>query len=48
MSLNFANISNRPYLYAGNNVMKNSLKTVGFSGQELVTPDVTKKIGTNR
>ena len=44
MSLNFASISNRSNFCAGNNFKKNNLKTIGFSGQELITPEVTQKL----
>ena len=43
MSLNFANISNRPHFYAGNN-KNNNLKTISFKGQELNTPEVQEKM----
>lgn len=44
MSLNFANVCNRPYIAFGNNYKKNNLHSLGFRGQELVTPEVTEKL----
>lgn len=43
MSLNFTNVCNKPYVFAGNNY-KNNLKAVSFRGQELITPKVQEKM----
>jgi len=45
MSLNIANVHSKPYFYSINNQHKaNTPKVVSFSGQELITPEVTEKL----
>jgi len=45
MNLNITNACSKPYLYSLNNQQKaNTPKAVSFRGQELVTPEVTKKL----
>lgn len=45
MNLNISNVYNKPYVISpGNNYKANKLKTIAFSGQELITPEVKEKM----